>query len=129
MYTVDLPEQDDLHALHDLLDELKKYKTQKGITTLIKWLSKYLMHKQQAFAHWQRAVSVVNFVNGVRLHTQKLGDKKRAVRADATKFYAEMSTPMLRKHCGMFGLDYNSYDSQEEIMAELVQRHVDMVGE
>lgn len=126
-FSVSLPSNEDREGLQSLLTELKSQKDKRGVTTLAKWLDKYLMHQAMSDKLWAKTVATASFVNGVRLPSQKVGDKKRSLRNDAQDFYEAMTTPMLRMHCKLFSIDYDAYECMEEVIGVLVQKHVDMI--
>src|SRR5947207_5626304 len=85
---VELPNRHVKADIELFVQSLELQKEKRGVTTLLKWLDKYLMHERLADTLWQRAVSTAAFVNGVRSNTQLKGDHKRSLRYDAEQFYS-----------------------------------------
>lgn len=74
-----------------------------------------------------RITVTVARINGLRTGEQQAGDKRRSLRQAAEKFYASLSTGMLRAQCNILGVDYDSYESQEDIIDVLVTKHLQEV--
>ena len=62
----------------------------------------------------------VGTLNGVKLRST---DPQKAQHAVAKRFYLSLSTAGLRAQCKLLGVEYDSYNTQEEIVAALVQKH------
>ncbi len=66
-------------------------------------------------------------LNGVK---SKLTDPEKAQKTQknvAKNFYLSLSTAGLRAQCRVLAVDYDSYNTQEQIIEELVKRHVDLM--
>ena len=127
-WTVSLPDRSNRADIILLIDSLVPVTEKRGVKTLISWLTKYVRNARLADENWEEIVSTTNYVNGIRTPGQQRGDKKRSLRSDAYDFYEGLSTPALRLHCKLFEIDYDAYESMQEIIEVLVQKHVDMVG-
>lgn len=97
-----------------------------GCSTLSVQWSKAQYHLDMAQRQYSKCVNKVARLNGVRTPSQKIGDKKRSLRSTATAFYESLSTPLLRKQCQLFNIDYDTFEDQESIIAALVEKHIEM---
>lgn len=100
-----------------------------GVINVKKRWKLYRYHTELASQAWDRMLASINRINGVRSVDQKHGDKKRSLRATAQSFYEALSTSGLRMHCTLFNLDYNVFESQEDVISALVNKHVEMVNQ
>ena len=128
-WTINYPNDlTDVDSFAALLAEADQHGDIRGVTMLKDRLATYqrtlsLLHRQ-----FNQIKTSVSFINGVRTKSQKAGDKKRSVRSTAETFYMSLSTPALRQHTAMFSLDYDSFESVEDVVAALVDKHIDMVS-
>lgn len=125
-FTVTLPSQDDIVGVENFLASLQTARDKYGVKSLAKWTDKYLDHVKLSETMWDRVVKSTHTVNGVRTSTQLKGDKKKGLHRTATTFYSSLSTPLLRAQCAVFNLDYNSYESVEDVVAALVEKSVEV---
>lgn len=107
------------------INGLEQHASVRGVRTIASSLSQYLKMSQQAEKHRQRALKSIDIVNGQRTPGQKSGDNARSVQATARKFYEQQSTKGLRTYCSVFNIDYDSYNTQEEIIDNLVKCHLE----
>lgn len=119
--TVTLPDKGDLVAVRNLLTHLNPNEA-RGVSTLSDKLTRYLRSVELADKHWHAVNVSAAFINGVRHN----GAKTPA--ATARRFYSSLSTPALRQYATLFGLDYDGYDSVEDIVEALVSKHVESVS-
>jgi len=126
-FTVPLLKRDEVEELRDLYDSLSSHTFCRGVLMLQVRLKRYIRSSQLAEKQWHLVTKSMLYVNGVRTGGQRRGDKKRSLRSDATAFYGALSTVALRTHCTLFGVEYESFESIDEIIEVLVQKHLDMV--
>lgn len=127
-FAVAIPDKTDLAALQEIYDNLEGEQGKWGVIGLRKWISKYLMHVRLTEVMWTNMQRAFASVNGTRTATQKSGDKKRSLHATAQSFYESLSTSAVRMHCNLFKIDYDAYESMEEVIAALVAKHTEMIG-
>jgi hypothetical protein len=113
--------------------ELQPHRDIRGVKTLAKSLQQYVKIRNYAAKHLERAQRNLATVNGTRTTSQQTGDKSRSLRYVAQKFYESVDTndhspncAMLRQYCSVFGLNFDSYETIEDVIKALVDRHVDM---
>src|SRR3990167_5250614 len=88
--------------------------------------SKMHYHCTLAQAFYRSCQNKVARLNGTRTPAQRASGKRRTLRITAEQFYNSLSTPMLRKQCALFTIDYDAYEDQESIIAALVEKHIEM---
>jgi hypothetical protein len=127
-FTIALPDLDSAESIDTFNTELKKGEALKvyGIRSLASHWKSYNYHIESAEGHWADMCVNVASVNGERSARQKYGDKKISARKIAQGFYESLNTPMLRSHCQVLGVAYDSFDTQEEIIAAMVDRHIEL---
>jgi hypothetical protein len=125
-YTVTMPDFEDSEAITVLLAELHLHEDIFGVKKLINSVEKATTHADLAERFKEQAYKTASRINGIRSYAQKKGDKVRSLRHTAQRFYEALSTQGLRQHCALFGIDYDSYDNQEDIIAAVIQKHIDM---
>jgi hypothetical protein len=125
-FTVTLPSRDDVEAVSQFITSLSDKQAVHGVKSLTKWATKYLNHVTLCESMWQHAVLSANNINGIRGTSQLKGDKKRSLRHTAEVFYGSLSTPVLRAQCTVFNLDYDSFDSIDDVITALVDRSVEV---
>ena len=97
-----------------------------GYKSLLVHWQKLKHHVDLAQHFYSSCKNKVARLNGDRTPLQRTGDKRRSLRNTAQQFYESLSTPMLRKQCGLFSVDYDSYEDQESIIAAIVEKHIEM---
>lgn len=97
-----------------------------GYRSLQSHWEKLQYHVKLAQRFYSSCENKVARLNGDRTPLQRTGDKKRSLRSTAQQFYESLSTPMLRKQCALFNIDYENYEDQETIIAALVEKHIEM---
>jgi len=124
-FTVQLPDfsnEDDVEHFTTMLAENSSVH---GVKRLLTRVQKYQMHVELANAFMSGIHSTASYINGVRSKDQKKGDSKRSLRNKALAFYNTLSTPILRMQCTAFYLDYDSFETVEDVVAALVNRTVE----
>lgn len=123
-FTITLPNKEDVATVDSFIASLQDKQAVHGVKSLLKWTHKYLDHVRLAESMWHRATVSANNINGIRGTSQLKGDKKRSLRHTAEVFYGSLSTPVLRAQCTVFGLDFDSYNSIEDVVTALVDKSV-----
>lgn len=123
---IKLPDWKDEEAVKAFSKALKEYTDKRGVKTLIKWHENWNMHMRLANAAYEHMQASAAYVNGHRLGHVR-GMRKHSLKVTAQKFYESLPTAALRSQCSLFDLDYNSYESQEDIIAALVAKHLEMI--
>lgn len=121
-----LPDLGNIEEVRSFLSRLEKM-DHRGVTTLYKNITKALDHFNLTQRFLNAAQTNCNTIAGIRSVTQRSGDKKKSARSIAKHFYESLSTSMLRRQCVVFGLDYDSYNTMEEIITALVDAHLEQV--
>lgn len=119
-YTVTLPDFDDADAMATLMVHLSNNQDKRGVKKLLGMLTRREDHIELAHSFAERAHKTAGYING---HRQPISSTNKLARA-AQKFYTALSTPALRLQCKLYNLDYDSFDSQEDIIAALVEKNV-----
>lgn len=125
-FTVTLPNKEDSEAVSQFIASLTDKQAVHGVKSLLKWTDKYLDHVNLAETMWQKAIISANNVNGIRTRTQIQGDKKKSLRHTAEVFYGSLSTSVLRVQCTAFGLNFDGYETIEDVVAALVEKSVEV---
>ena len=123
---VELPHPSDGVAIQEFLGEIDRHAGTRGVKTLKEYFNKYLRTVKIAEDHYSKAQTAANTINGVVSARSIAADPNRKLRRSSKKFYEALSTPMLRKQCELFEVDYNAFDSQEDIIKALVDKNVEM---
>lgn len=123
-----LPDVSNVEALEDFIRQVEQLANsgKRGARTLHYSLTQFVKIRHYAEKHLERAIKNLNSVNGVRTVSQKGGDKARSLRNTAEKFYNMQTTAGLRQHCKLFGIDFDSYDNIDDVVAALVNQHLAM---
>lgn len=127
-YTTVLPDLDDSEAVYLWLDELQAHTDIFGVKKLIYSIGQYREHLRLMRSHLSQVHKSLAVVNGIRTSVQRKADKDRSLQATARRFYESLTTNGLRMQCQLFQVDYDSYESQEDIIAALVEKHMAMEG-
>jgi len=124
-FTVTLPEPDaSTDDIEAFMNTLTLNTDVHGTKTLHTRLSKYLVHRRLTDSFWAGVRKAADVVNGHRTPSQKKADTLRSKTMTTTRFYESLSTPALRRHAAMYGVDYDSYEDQNDIIAVVVEKHI-----
>jgi hypothetical protein len=122
---IDLPNWNDTEATGTFLGKLDSLDGMRGVKTLHKYVKKYLDAIHLAERHMKQVKISVNTVNGITVpRPVGVSNELRKFKRASKTYFNALSTPELRKQCGLFGLDYDSYDSMEAAIAALVDANV-----
>lgn len=125
----------DVHALEQLelfADTLTAHTDQRGVKKLLSNVEKCVDNQRIASRQYDAAVTSTRVVNGVRLSNGKTGsDPSKPLKRAARKYFNALvdgskGTEALRTQCKLFGVNYDGYDSMEEIIEALVEAQVNM---
>ena len=97
----------------------------KGLSNLLRL---YLKHVHVGESQLTRIKDMVSRFNGERTPAQHRGMKVRSLRQTALAFFESLSTAGLRQQSKLYNVDYDQYDSQEEVIAQLVVKYLEMQG-
>jgi len=124
-FTVVLPDFTNEEVVEEFISVLQQHPEVHGVKRLLTRISKYQMHVELAAALLEGIKSTANYINGVRNKDQRKGDSKRSLRGKAATFYNTLSTPLLRMQCQTFGLNYDSFETVEDVVNALVNETVE----
>jgi hypothetical protein len=100
----------------------------RGVKKLRNTLKNYLYHLvplPEVYASMQKTLA---YCNGERTTVQYDGDKTRSLRRVSLNFYNKLNTEGLRMQCNLFKLDYNSYESIDDVVNALVNKTMEFSG-
>lgn len=128
---IDLPDFDNAEEVGNFLGVLSTMDEGqiRGVKTLKKYVAKYLDTARLAERHMHQVKTSVNTINGVpssRTAMPGVSNELRRFKRASRTYFSGLNTPELRKQCGTFGLDYDSYDSKDAAIAALVDANVAM---
>jgi hypothetical protein len=124
---ITLPDWDNAVAVGTFLHDIEILPNDlRGVKTLRRYVGKYLDAVHLAERHMIQIKTSVNTINGVPGERTGKPDEKRKFKRASQRYFSTLNTPGLRKQCELFGIDYDSYEDQETIIAELVKRNVEM---
>lgn len=126
-FKITLPDAENTEELQTLLHSLDNHQSVRGVKMFALRLERYLLHVDLAEQWWERVQTGADFINGVRTNAQKRGTKKKSARATAQAFYESLSTPALRLQCKVFDLNYDSFESVDDVVTALVDKHVELM--
>lgn len=127
-FTVTLPEEGDIDNLVTLSKMLETKQDVHGVKTMLKRLAQYQYHKVLLDTAWAKLGLSADVINGNRTYAQKNGMKERSAKSTAERFYNSLSTPALRQYATTMGIDYDSFDSVDTVVDELVKKHLAMTS-
>jgi hypothetical protein len=111
---VTLPEKGDLEGLREYVEACEG---KRGIITLQSRAHKYMEHVRLTDKFWHAIETSHQTMTGIR----PKGRKPETLESVAVRFYKKLSTAQLRMHCTYWHIDYNAYNTQEEIIAALAK--------
>lgn len=120
------PDMADDNSIVDFMKTLSMRENKHGVALLKSLVTKCrrnIMIADSQYDHIKRSVARLN---GVRTPLEHVGDKSRSLRNTAKRFYESLNTQSLRMQCQLFGVTYDTFDTQEEIITALVDKHVAM---
>lgn len=80
---------------------------------------------QERADNWRTYLQAkIDRINGIKPTRQKVDPKVRKLRLAAKKFYEPMTEKQLRQHCELNELDYDSYESIEDIESALTEKYI-----
>ena len=130
-------EQEEKLVLPDFTDDeqvacfcivANKHRGTFGLKGLSDLLRLYVRHVRIAESQFIRIKDMVNRFNGERTPAQQRGMKVRSLRQTASLFFESLSTAGLRQQCKLYNVDYDGYESQEEVITQLVVKYLEMQG-
>lgn len=125
---VELPDLENAEEVNRFKAELGQHGHIRGTKTLSMYLDKYLRTIGIANDHLHKVKTAVNTVNGVSSPRNRVFDERQKLKSATRRFYNTLPTPMLRKQCELFNVDYDSFESVEDIVQALVDKNVEMAG-
>lgn len=120
------PDMADDFSIANFLHALNVRENKHGVAllkTLVSKCRRNIMIADSQYDHIKRSVARLN---GERTPLEHVGDKSRSLRSTAKRFYESLNTQGLRMQCQLFGVTYDTFDTQEEIITALVDKHVAM---
>lgn len=127
-FTVTLPDFGVDDNVEQFTAMLQGYTDVFGVKRLLSRIAKYRMHAVLCDTYMNGIRSTANYINGIRSRDQKKGDSRRSLRNKANAFYNTLSTPVLRMQCTTFGLNYDSFETVEEVVTALVDKTVEQAN-
>jgi len=127
-FTVTLPDWQDSDSVHAFLTQLAEHADVRGVKVLQARTATVLKHAAMLQRDITACQKAVNYINGTRSTAQSKGDSKRSLRYRAQQYFDSLGTTALRQQCELFGVDYDAYDTMEEIVTALVDKNVAMQG-
>lgn len=128
-FMVHVPDFNDFSNVEGFARYLEDHTDTYGVKTLLGNVNKYLLHVKFVERYQDDIKHGIDTVNGVRSKAHIGAMTHRKFTNAARAFYEGLSTAGLRTHCQMFNIDYNAYDTQEEIIDLLVEKHKAMLEE
>ena len=117
---VEVPDKDNLIELERFYKSLQEiHGDARGVKTLGKRIHNYIHHSKLCVSGWEQIVTSINFFNGER--TPRGTTPPNVI---ARRFYNTLSTPGLRMQCVAFGIEFEDYDTIDDVINELVEKHV-----
>ncbi len=121
-----VPDMTDDQSVNDFLGQLSSNNGKQRVTGLLKLVSKCRRNTLLADKQLTRITQSVARLNGEHTPQERISNKSRSVQRAARRFYESLNTPNLRMQCVLFEIDYDAYDTQEDIIKDLVKKHVAM---
>lgn len=128
MAKLDIPSVDlsDTEGRNTLVTYLQDHRDIFGVKTLLKNVDKYAMHTRLAEKFQSKVNVSIPRLRGERTASQRSGDSLRSKRLKASGFFNSLNTTALKRHCRMYELDFDSYESIEDIVEALTEKHLEM---
>ncbi len=127
--TVTVPQYESIDQIETFVDTLQGHVHQHGVKKLVERLRACVRNRRVAERQYGDALTAARAVNGIRYRTA--ADPHTALRRAARKYFNTLvdgpkGTEALRTQCKLFKIDYESYDTMEDIVAALVEAQVNM---
>jgi menaquinone-dependent protoporphyrinogen IX oxidase len=116
---ITLPDVGNSEQLENFYNTLEAASDVRGVKTLNKHFKLYLRSRELAERHYDRAKKAANVIAGIKTPRQR---KYAGVNTLAYRFLDALDTKQLRVQCQVFGLDYDSFESIEEMFDALIAK-------
>ena len=121
---IELPDKNDMKAVKLFMDNLAEtHGGTRGVQTLVKRLHNYVHHAALVVKGWELVETSVKFLNGER--TLRGPTSPDVI---ARRFYNTLSTPGLHMQCNAFAITFDDYETIDEVIEALVEKHVQVMG-
>ena len=125
---LDMPDFSDNGQVECFCALLIEHRDVLGVKGLQKLVPLYMKHQSIGHSQLDRIKAKVARINGERSQLQRQGDNTKSLRRTATRFFESLSTSGLRQQSRLYQVDYDAYDSQEDIIQTLTERYLEMQG-
>jgi hypothetical protein len=119
----DLSELEELK--NDIVYAMNAKNAPRGAVTLVRSINRVLYRRPLMDAAQRELQRTFDYVHGKRGNGAAKGGRLRSVRSLAQKFYDKLPEAAIRRHCAVYGLDYDSFETVDARNNALVEKNAE----
>lgn len=129
--TIDIPKTVpfSIEDLRELTDRITAniHNAPRGAKTFVEAANQYMYHHAFLNPVMGEIAHALAYMNGDRGTGVSKKRKTNSVRVRARKFYDSLGEPALRKHCALYNLSYEAFESAEDRINALVEKSIELM--